>query len=143
MKAKIPKALREQVWMSHNGSKFRAPCKTTWCRNEITAFDFHVGHDIPESRGGETRINNLVPICARCNTSMGNQYTFQEWNTKHAIVYSQATMCCNASAPVEEPVVLSKITHVRARTPITGHRVAPVEGPRASLPWNLPPVVRK
>ena len=48
-------------------------------KNVITVFDFHVGHDIPESKGGTLDINNLKPICARCNLSMSDTYTIQEW----------------------------------------------------------------
>jgi hypothetical protein len=38
-----------------------------------------VGHDQPESKGGTLDVDNLKPICARCNLSMSNQYTIQEW----------------------------------------------------------------
>ena len=43
-------------------------------------FDFHVGHDQPESKGGALAVSNLKPICARCNLSMSNNYSIQEWN---------------------------------------------------------------
>ena len=29
--------------------------------------------------GGELDINNLKPICARCNLSMSDNYTIKEW----------------------------------------------------------------
>ena len=79
-KAKIPKALREQIWLKHIGAKYYHKCATVWCENRMSVFDFQCGHDIPESKGGETTIQNLVPICARCNLSMSNTYTFKEWN---------------------------------------------------------------
>jgi len=78
-KIKIPKAVREQVWIKYIGKKFDSKCYIRWCKNKITVFDFHVGHNIPESRGGLTIIDNLRPICPRCNQSMGNQYTIDEW----------------------------------------------------------------
>jgi hypothetical protein len=81
-KAKIPKALREQIWLKYVGKKYESKCCTTWCINNISVFDFQCGHNIPESRGGPTTIDNLVPICARCNLSMGSQYTFDEWCSK-------------------------------------------------------------
>jgi hypothetical protein len=81
-KQKIPKALREQLWIQKIGKKFETKCKTTWCRNKITVFDFQAGHDIPESKGGDTCIANLVPICGRCNLSMGNQFNFKDWCKK-------------------------------------------------------------
>lgn len=79
VKQKISAALREQVWIQHQGENFRAKCAVTWCQNKITVFDFQCGHDIPESKGGPTDITNLYPICSKCNLSMGNQYTFKEW----------------------------------------------------------------
>ena len=78
-KETIPKALREQVWLEINGEKYKYKCYIPWCKNIMTVFDFHVGHDIPESKGGTLTIDNLKPICARCNLSMGDRYTIQEW----------------------------------------------------------------
>ena len=79
-KVTIPKALREQVWLQYAGRRYESKCLVRWCKNIMTVFDFHVGHDIPESRGGATEIANLKPICARCNLSMGSQYSITEWN---------------------------------------------------------------
>ena len=84
-KKKIPKALREQVWRTYYFHKYEAKCFVHWCTNRITVFDFEVGHNIPESKGGSLQLNNLRPICSRCNSSMGNHYTIDEWNelSKH------------------------------------------------------------
>ena len=92
-KDKIPKALREQVWVRYLGNKFKAKCPVIWCENVITTFDFHVGHNIPESKGGTIDILNLRPICARCNLSMSDNYTIDEWNrfAGHRTWYS---FCC-------------------------------------------------
>lgn len=79
-KAKIPKAIREQVWRNHAGELFEGKCFVTWCTNRITVFDFEVGHNIPESKGGSLDLTNLRPLCGRCNCSMGNMYTIDEWN---------------------------------------------------------------
>jgi 5-methylcytosine-specific restriction endonuclease McrA len=78
-KAAIPKALREQVWIAFAGRCFERKCLVPWCQNTMSVFDFHVGHDVPESEGGATELRNLRPICARCNLSMGAQYSIQEW----------------------------------------------------------------
>jgi len=78
-KTKIPRALREQVWLVNFGKKFERKCLIDWCKNIINVFDFHVGHNIPESKGGTTTIENLKPICSRCNTSMSNNYSIEEW----------------------------------------------------------------
>ena len=78
-KAKIPTAVQEAIWITKMGRVFEGKCLTTWCPNIITVFDFHAGHDIPESKGGSISPENLYPICARCNLSMGDRYTFKEW----------------------------------------------------------------
>lgn len=98
-KTVIPKALREQVWLRTFGEVYTSKCSTTWCRNKLTVFDFQCGHDIPESKGGTTTLHNLVPICARCNLSMGNQYTFREWCTFSSAPRSWMLCCCYT--PVE------------------------------------------
>jgi 5-methylcytosine-specific restriction endonuclease McrA len=78
-KAPIPTALREAVWIHHMNRSFEGKCRVPWCPNTITVFDFQCGHNIPESKGGPTLITNLVPICSRCNQSMGDRYTITEW----------------------------------------------------------------
>ena len=83
-KGKIPKALREQVWLQHMGRVFDGRCRVQWCQNTINAFDFQCGHNVPESKGGQTHMDNLIPICARCNNSMGSHFTIDEWNKKFA-----------------------------------------------------------
>ena len=101
-KQTIPKALREQVWLRRFGKVYTAKCSTTWCRNKLTVFDFQCGHDIPESKGGPTTIQNLVPICARCNLSMGSQYTFCEWCAlSSSTSWWQCCCFCCFYAPVE------------------------------------------
>ena len=80
MKQKIPCALREQVWIHSCGRHFESKCTVRWCKNKIDVFNFQVGHNIPESKGGQTILENLRPICSRCNQSMSNNYTIDEWN---------------------------------------------------------------
>ena len=65
-KATIPKAIREQCWIQIFGETFKEKCYINWCENDISVFDFHVGHDKPESEGGTLDVSNLKPICARC-----------------------------------------------------------------------------
>jgi hypothetical protein len=79
-KKPIPKALREALWIKYHGQTFRAKCLTSWCPNTVTAYDFQAGHNVPESKGGPTTLENLRPICARCNGSMNNNYTFDQWD---------------------------------------------------------------
>ena len=76
----IPRAVREQLWVKHFGKKFETKCSVDWCENKINVFNFTIGHNIPKSKGGSNRFSNLKPICARCNLSMGNKYTIDEWS---------------------------------------------------------------
>ena len=81
-KQKIPKALKQQVWLNTYGKKFESKCYIVWCNNDINCFTFDCGHNIPESKGGKLEISNLKPLCRNCNLGMGNQYTIDEWNHK-------------------------------------------------------------
>jgi 5-methylcytosine-specific restriction endonuclease McrA len=94
VKKKIPVAIREQIWIRTFGKAFQGKCPTRWCQNTITVFDFQAGHNIPESKGGQTSPENLVPICSRCNSSMGNQYTFVEWDALSKKSPPVVTCCC-------------------------------------------------
>jgi hypothetical protein len=79
-KATIPTAFREQIWLRQFGKVFESKCPVPWCQNIINVYDFESGHNIPESKGGKTTPDNLIPICSRCNKSMGNRYTITEWS---------------------------------------------------------------
>lgn len=92
-KQRIPQALREQVWVRYVGDRFSSKCTVPWCKNNITCFRFHVGHNIPESKGGRTEIGNLRPVCDRCNQSMGNHYTIDEWSKQFAPESPQCECC--------------------------------------------------
>ena len=90
-KKNIPKAVREQVWIESFGKKYEHKCYISWCNNLISVFDFHVGHDLPESKGGTLDINNLKPICARCNLSMNDNYTIKQWDN---LTKKKKRNCC-------------------------------------------------
>ena len=107
-KAKIPQALREEVWRHWMGERFKGKCSVTWCTNQITAFDFAVGHNVPESRGGPLELSNLRAICTRCNLSMGAHYTIDEWNliVKNPVPWY---MCCCAPSIVVPPEIIQGV----------------------------------
>ncbi len=71
VKLKIPKGVRDHVWTTHIGhhmTQHRCIC----CKKTIIEItNFEVGHVISEHDGGTMEINNLRPICAVCNHSMG------------------------------------------------------------------------
>lgn len=70
-KHNIPKSLKKLVWDKNIGKDVGA-AKCLCCKHqEIRQIEFHCGHIVAEKNGGETNINNLIPICAQCNLSMG------------------------------------------------------------------------
>ena len=78
-KEPIPKAVKDAVWKKYNGDNGIAKCFV--CEDtEIRMNAFHAGHIISDKDGGLPVVDNLIPICATCNTSMGsiNLYTFKE-----------------------------------------------------------------
>ncbi len=78
-KTKIKAALREQVWLRYTGPKYESKCATYWCENKINVFNFQCGHLEAEAKGGPTTVENLIPLCSRCNQSMGTMH-MNDWN---------------------------------------------------------------
>ena len=84
----------------------------------MNVFDYHVGHNIPESRGGATNITNLKPICARCNLSMSNYYSIEEWSRMGQTIQQNIQQSINknsvkwpsvtATAPTAIPAIPAK-----------------------------------
>ncbi len=69
-KKAIPKSLKMLVWHTYIGKEVGL-AKCLCCKNkEITQMDFDCGHVVAESRGGVTTVNNMRPICTKCNRSM-------------------------------------------------------------------------
>lgn len=71
-KMSIPKALKEAVWRKYFNDKIDGDCYICSRTISITAHD--CGHIIPESKGGETNLANLRPVCKTCNTSMATKH---------------------------------------------------------------------
>lgn len=87
----IPQSVKVLVFEKRNGKKRYGKCST--CSREIDIMNFHCGHIIPDSIGGPVHINNLEPICAKCNLGMGdenlNEFTDQWFSDIHSDI------CCN------------------------------------------------
>jgi len=88
-KQNIPHAMRWQVWLNYAGEHFQAKCSTPWCRNIMKVYDFQAGHIRAEAAGGPTTVENLIPICATCNHSMGTMH-FTDWAARG----SPVPRCC-------------------------------------------------
>ena len=73
------KSLKKLVWDTWIGENLGIT-KCLCCKHQdIRQIEFHCGHVISEKFGGYTSVENLRPICAQCNLSMGsmNMKTFQ------------------------------------------------------------------
>ena len=72
-KKSISIKLKQKVWDSYFGptvGSIACPC----CQHTIIRqIEFHCGHKVPEALGGLTKVENLIPLCAQCNLSMGTQ----------------------------------------------------------------------
>jgi hypothetical protein len=72
-KKSIPKVVKDLSWAKWVGDDV-AKTKCLCCGiNEIKMNSFHCGHVVAEANGGSTTVENLRPICAACNTSMGTE----------------------------------------------------------------------
>jgi hypothetical protein len=70
---KIPDALRNAVWNKYIGlEKGTGMC---FCCNLeiISRGNYDCGHIISRAKGGETMLQNLRPVCGKCNKSMGTK----------------------------------------------------------------------
>jgi hypothetical protein len=79
---KLPKIKKQEIWSTYIGLDI-GKRKCLCCNlNDITQFEFHSAHIIPKSKGGNSTIENLRPICSLCNLSMGdkNMIDFMEEN---------------------------------------------------------------
>ena len=70
-KKSIPSSVKKLVWNTNIGEEVGKTkcysCKST----DITQTSFHCGHVIAASKGGQSIVSNLKPICQNCNSSMG------------------------------------------------------------------------
>lgn len=69
----IPKKIKVMVWDKYIG-KIHGVAKCYCCNSkDIEQLEFHCGHVISVKDGGSDDIDNLRPICAGCNLSMGSE----------------------------------------------------------------------
>jgi len=83
-KETIPTAVRIKVWATYIGTDEAKGKCFCCCDKTIYQHDFQCGHIQSEHNGGQVNIQNLRPLCGKCNRSMGtknmlefmNQYGF-------------------------------------------------------------------
>jgi hypothetical protein len=80
VRKKVPPPLRSAVWEKFIQEKENAKCP--FCKEHISPENFEVGHDLTVSKGGGYDINNLFPICGKCNKIMSTD-SFKEMCQKN------------------------------------------------------------
>jgi 5-methylcytosine-specific restriction endonuclease McrA len=71
----VNKTLKRRVWNKCIDSK----CLI--CKETITEKTFEAGHIIARTKGGQTELDNLIPICFHCNRSMGTRNAYEYKNS--------------------------------------------------------------
>ena len=66
----IPAAIRCSVWRQYNDT-LDGYCPLCFPSTIISIDNFDCGHIISYKNGGKDSISNLIPLCAKCNRSMG------------------------------------------------------------------------
>ena len=97
-KAKIPATLKSACWDKHIGAMI-GTAKCVCCGiYDIRMDKFHCGHVIAEAKGGILAIENLRPICDRCNSGMGTE-NLDDFRRRCNFVPQQSNVI-----PIETPV---------------------------------------
>jgi len=67
----IPIAVKKAVWNYHFPDSEEGKCIA--CHGKIIRSEHHCGHIVSKKNGGPVKLENLVPMCATCNTSIGGK----------------------------------------------------------------------
>ena len=71
-KESIPKTIRNCLWINYYSDARIGKCQC--CKRETISIDnYHVGHISAEANHGTTTLDNLIPLCMLCNTSIQKQ----------------------------------------------------------------------
>lgn len=74
-KKSIPLPLKALVWNKIIGEE-KGIGNCYCCKTKIKQISFNCGHIVSEKNGGSTVIDNLVPLCQMCNSSIGSKNLF-------------------------------------------------------------------
>ena len=73
VKQKIPKKIKVDSWDKWIGEEYGVFNCLCCDRIKIKQSTFHGGHFKSEKNGGKINVNNIIPICSGCNSSMGSK----------------------------------------------------------------------
>jgi hypothetical protein len=97
-KQKIPKVIKDEIWDYYIGNDVAQTLCPCCQKTQITMREFVAGHVLSEKNGGAVTRENLVPICNKCNSSMGARHMI-EFTTTH---YGRQPICPRNSVVCEE-----------------------------------------
>lgn len=76
-KRNLSVAVRTAVWNTYIGREYGLGYCFVGCGEQISQANFECGHVQSRKFGGSNEIENLRPVCSRCNKSMGTQNMFE------------------------------------------------------------------
>jgi hypothetical protein len=132
----IPKKIRVLVWNTHIGELIgMAKCL---CCNEkdISQMEFHCGHIISYYNGGADSVENMRPICASCNLSMGseNMNTFIE---RHQLTGNISNLAIGGGGSSSMSASTPGIKFIPKKSTLTVSKSMPSVSKSTCLPHDL------
>lgn len=99
----LPKTIRNIVWNREFGNKSNIELCYCCSTETITRANYHCGHIISRNCGGSDDIDNLKPICAQCNLSMGIN-NMHEFMKKYGLFKLKANYVPNNTKLINVPL---------------------------------------
>jgi hypothetical protein len=102
----IPKTVRNAVWINYYVDKRIGKCLCS-LREQISIGKFNCGHIVSHNQGGKTTLDNLIPICTLCNTSMGT-YNLNDFIKKYNLHYGLSGLTIVPPTKVDPPTEMTE-----------------------------------
>jgi 5-methylcytosine-specific restriction endonuclease McrA len=103
--------MREKVWEKCKDNK----CDI--CESNVIKFeDFEAGHIVARNMGGETKLNNLLPMCSHCNRTMSTRNACEYKKDVYPDLYDNWIKKLKPARVVRKKTI--KITPVKQNTHI-------------------------
>lgn len=104
-KQKIPEAVRDSVWNYWVGSDKAQDACFCCSQNIIQRGTYQCGHIQSEKLGGEVNLQNLRPVCQKCNTSMGTKNMVEFMKTYGYPIRKDFNIMKTAAAAAKAPLM--------------------------------------
>jgi len=100
-RGQISKKLRTDVWKKQFKSKKLGQCPIYGCKSIIDQKKFECGHKISVKNGGDTILENLLPICHDCNQAMKSQ-NYDDYEKNLIYKKSKKCFCCKKAKEIDD-----------------------------------------